>query len=370
MPEAKVTPLDAEQTIIRYDRSSWIQAGTDDFTLPPAQNPDMFLQLNNILPPATNVLLRRFGYRFFDPSLDTGPYGSDEAVGGPFTYSPGYFNYTVSNTFSNESSVPFTYQPSFPSWNSGISWGTGIVPSIIADSNNNVERCVVGGMGHVGSAPTWATSPIGAITSDGSGSPVEWYLVKYGVTKGDMIIAYITSAPHGTTGTVTVSGVTDSNGNTWTPLAPTQSYQIGSMTFLAQNAWCTFSNADIPYGTALTITANFTSAADSVIVFAQFSNLLPRVQPVAQGNFTGVTSWSSGSQSIDSHTALITLSGAGLTETVSAPFTFVAGFSGAGNIQIGFYAPGISGTYPDAWTSGTACNAVSSLIALPLALLP
>jgi len=79
MPEYRTTPQKIEDNqLYRYYRNQWLLAGTDNFTAPPAQNQDMFEQLINILPPATNTLKRRFGYRNLFPSVDSGGIGGDE----------------------------------------------------------------------------------------------------------------------------------------------------------------------------------------------------------------------------------------------------------------------------------------------------
>ena len=73
MPQAQTKPQRLEDNqVYHYYRQEWLAAGVDNFTLPPAQNQDMFELLTNILPPATNVLKRRFGYKLFTPQLDTG----------------------------------------------------------------------------------------------------------------------------------------------------------------------------------------------------------------------------------------------------------------------------------------------------------
>lgn len=73
MPEAKITPIDIEDNAVyRYARETWLLGGVDNYTNPPAQNQDMFIQLTNALPPATGVFLRRYAYRTFFPKLDTG----------------------------------------------------------------------------------------------------------------------------------------------------------------------------------------------------------------------------------------------------------------------------------------------------------
>jgi hypothetical protein len=61
-----------ESALYRYARKNWVTCGVDNYTAPPAQNPDLFELLTNILPPATGVLRRRWGYRAFAPTLDAG----------------------------------------------------------------------------------------------------------------------------------------------------------------------------------------------------------------------------------------------------------------------------------------------------------
>lgn len=68
-------PLDVaqqESALYRFARKTWQDCGTDNYTAPPAQNPDMFELLLNVLPPQTGVLRRRWGYRAFAPTLDSG----------------------------------------------------------------------------------------------------------------------------------------------------------------------------------------------------------------------------------------------------------------------------------------------------------
>ncbi len=73
MPESKTIPQKVEDDqLYRYYRDQWLQAGTDNFTQPPAQNQDMCDKLINVLPPASNTFLRRFGYSPFGPKLDSG----------------------------------------------------------------------------------------------------------------------------------------------------------------------------------------------------------------------------------------------------------------------------------------------------------
>jgi hypothetical protein len=73
-------PLDVseqENVLYRFARKTWQTCGIDSYTAPPAQNPDMFEILNNILPPQTGVLRRRWGYRAFAPIYDQGGVNGD-----------------------------------------------------------------------------------------------------------------------------------------------------------------------------------------------------------------------------------------------------------------------------------------------------
>ena len=72
MPESYMRPVDDEDIVFKYGRSSWRAAGIDNFSIAPNQPEDAFQQLTNILPPMTNVIQRRFGYATFVPRLDTG----------------------------------------------------------------------------------------------------------------------------------------------------------------------------------------------------------------------------------------------------------------------------------------------------------
>lgn len=78
MADARITPLKVNEPegTYRYTRAMWEEAGVDNHILPPAQDPDKFEALSNIMPPATNILKRRWGYRPFRPQLEQG--GGDE----------------------------------------------------------------------------------------------------------------------------------------------------------------------------------------------------------------------------------------------------------------------------------------------------
>jgi len=73
MPETNITAVRVQDNeLFRNTRISWGMAGVDNFTQPPAQDADAFTVFLNLLPSATGVLLRRYGYRVFLPILDSG----------------------------------------------------------------------------------------------------------------------------------------------------------------------------------------------------------------------------------------------------------------------------------------------------------
>lgn len=69
--------------------------------MPPNQNPDKFIQLNNVLPPITETFQRRWGTSSFDPKLDSGANVNDDKGSTVFTF-------PASNLFSYENQVANT----------------------------------------------------------------------------------------------------------------------------------------------------------------------------------------------------------------------------------------------------------------------
>jgi hypothetical protein len=80
--EAQIIPLHDEDIIAKYSRTRFTAAGMDDFTEPPTQNPDLFMQLINVMPPITGVFVRRWGYRYFEPKLDADASPTDDSLNG------------------------------------------------------------------------------------------------------------------------------------------------------------------------------------------------------------------------------------------------------------------------------------------------
>lgn len=69
MAEFQNIPIDINPTASRYTRTSFYAAGQDDYTAPPAQDPDSFVQLWNTAPVTKGPLSRRFGYKTFATGL-------------------------------------------------------------------------------------------------------------------------------------------------------------------------------------------------------------------------------------------------------------------------------------------------------------
>lgn len=79
MSEMQFNPVNVQDNqAIRASRSSFRDVGIDNFTQPPAQDPDHFLQLLNVQPPEKGILQRRWGYRPFNPKVDTGATVDDD----------------------------------------------------------------------------------------------------------------------------------------------------------------------------------------------------------------------------------------------------------------------------------------------------
>jgi len=348
MPEAKVIPYEVQGNLYRYDRNSWLQAGIDDFTVAPAQNPDAFLQLTNILPPATGVLLRRFGYRFFNPALDNGAnIDSDEVLNGPIpTFMTPLFSYSQTVLFGNSLlSLTTNFQPTFGTWQGNHVYQAG---TSIVDSNGNVQQVVVGGTSG-GITPTWGVT-VGAHTIDGG---VTWNAKIYAISIGDTIFIPINlnagSVPHVTT-------ITDSAGDTWGSITALQS--IGSSGSF--QVWATRVSANVPYGTPLSITLNFSAVTFSgnQLNIIQWSNLGIKTLPSVQANGTAAT-WSSGSISVPASTALFSASLDGNAQTPNAPWT-------GQETMFAYYIPGTGGTFSDSWNSNAGSTPwFSNLFAYP-----
>lgn len=79
MPEFQAQPINVQDhQNVRVARSTFRDVGVDNFTQPPAQNPDAFEVLDNVLPPMQGVLQRRWGYRPFVPKIDAGVSVTDD----------------------------------------------------------------------------------------------------------------------------------------------------------------------------------------------------------------------------------------------------------------------------------------------------
>ena len=69
MPETIVRPSHSNPRALTLERASFYDAGVDNFTKPPAQNPDAFETLENVEPIVDNRLNRRRGYTLFSNPL-------------------------------------------------------------------------------------------------------------------------------------------------------------------------------------------------------------------------------------------------------------------------------------------------------------
>lgn len=79
--EAIILPLRKEPNVLyRYSRNRFLAAGIHNFDQPPAQDPDRFEILLNVMPTLTGVIQRRWGYRIFQPKLDSGASPTDDSL--------------------------------------------------------------------------------------------------------------------------------------------------------------------------------------------------------------------------------------------------------------------------------------------------
>src|SRR6516225_4273721 len=80
MPESQIVATREEQkyypfaSIFKWVRKSFWTAGQDSYTMPPAQDPDLFTQLTNTEPVTRGVLQRRRGYSLFSLQAPSLPY--------------------------------------------------------------------------------------------------------------------------------------------------------------------------------------------------------------------------------------------------------------------------------------------------------
>jgi hypothetical protein len=337
-----------------------LEAGVDDFTVPPAQNPDMFLKLQNILPPASNVLLRRYGYRFFNPALDNGTtISSDELTGsGPMLPQPYYraLITTQNQGVALGNSHTFTV---IPNGASGWPFNTPVALGFeILDSNGHLQRCIVAGTTNSSGAPTWGLTP-GSITTETTG--VTWLNVFYSINIGDTIIVSLQQAANGV---ATITGIVDSLGDTWSPLFSPQSIVVFGNT-ITQSGWSTIATQNVAVGGSFTITPSWTGATNLSWSVSVFSNVGSVVGSAANTGLSSST-WSSGSLGVVKNTVALSFEVAQFSAGVAAPFTVV------NNPNVGIQLPQnvafdiitTSGSLADSWTQGGSGPFASTLVLL------
>ncbi len=189
-------PVDDEDIVFKYGRSSWRAAGIDNFSIAPNQPEDSFQQLLNILPPMTNVIQRRFGYATFVPRLDTGVATGSDTIpqnalyGANFDGEAGYVYTSKSPTWNYANpvvSVEFWFETNsvnggyFISFNEDMQITAGDVEifGIYMNANGNV------GVGLFNGATVELSALTTATYNDGTGHMVDVVL------NGSSLVVYI-----------------------------------------------------------------------------------------------------------------------------------------------------------------------------------
>ena len=270
-------------------------------------------------------------------------------------YGVSYSNYHAGPFTATSTTLSCAVDPTFSSWTAHNPYS---VATIILDSNGNVQRCTTAGTSGA-THPIWATN-VGGLTLDGSGNLVWTCLGAFQISVGDTLIALVSLDPDPGPAPNAVSSFMDDQGNTWNPLTLVQNFFNAGGRHQTIQAWYAVSVSDVAYGTALNLTINFPLSAASVSLVS-FSGL-GAVTHSVQDSGSAAMSWSSGSLNISANEVLFSFSGANFTQSVSSPFTVIAGASGGDQTAIAYYNPGSAGTYSDTWTAGSSSNWTSSLV--------
>jgi len=267
-----------------------------------------------------------------------------------------YFNVANSYTGTHLGGQTIVFGQSVSGWASTHTYAAG---TLIVDPNGNVERVVIGGVS-AGSAPTWPTSGIGTLTTDGG---VTWSFVKYLISVGDAIVISTDIEQSGL-----ISIITDGSGNTYFSVTGPQTEPTSTTN---TDVWMAIAKANIAYGSTLSITLSWGTGQTYGVQITTFSNILAPDQSAVLNTTTGTT-WSSGTITTTEATALLSVSFTSNSNanTVAAPFTIVSDDSpsGSGQIsQVGFASEPTPGAYSDLWTSVAGSSPVTvSLIAFPV----
>lgn len=181
MPEStanfsKTPPYYPTSGPYEFYRNSWFQAGVDQFTQPPSQNPDSFTELTNILPPITNTLKRRFGYATFIPKLDTGLSENSDQVsltalyGASFDGESGYVSTANSISLSQNPtiSIEFWFETSTTAGGYFVSHNAS--STALASSDTQYLGVFMKADGTIGAGFANNTVPDISLTSDTSAS--------------------------------------------------------------------------------------------------------------------------------------------------------------------------------------------------------
>jgi hypothetical protein len=155
-------------------------------------------------------------------------------------------NASSENGGSGVSSGVTTFNPALPTWVASTGYVTG---QKIVDSNGHLQTAIIGGVSGPGAHPTWSLF-VGGETIDNT---VTW--VNGGspdvISVGDLIYVQVTThAP-------TTTGVTDSLGNTFTPVMNDSFFSQVSFDNFNMAVYQAFSTSALANGASYTITSTF-----------------------------------------------------------------------------------------------------------------
>lgn len=302
--------------------------------------------------------------------------GVEVSVTGTQSISPVSSNYNILagvqlNGNGTTSGTTPTITPVWAAWSASTSYTAQIVVAShagrILDSNGNIQTVIVSGTSKSGTHPVWATG-IGQPTTDGT---VTWRNDGSGaniINIGDVLLFWIYVQP---SSPATVTGVTDSLGNTWSAAAP--ALQAGGNLF---QLWYVVTAYAVANNTGFTISAAFSQTKNSGAA-CQFCTVTGVTAPLAQnsgaiGNLAGSdpNDISPGNLTIPAAALLVNaLYAANTGHAIPSGFISCGGAWGSGannsvicvdSVSAGTYNPVATG-FPDLTT-----QYATSLVAFPL----
>lgn len=286
------------------------------------------------------------------------------------TFVTPFYNISFQSSAINGVSGNFTWTPTLPGF---VGVNAYVVGQLLVDSNSNVQRVSKAGTSSL-SAPTWATSPVGAVTTDTNG--VQYTLVKYIFSVGDTIITAPSIDPSfngSSSGPFHITAITDSISDVWSSFYAVQQFSNSGGRHQTVQGWSAQIVSNVSYGSGITInyTTNGISSTQSQFYNAAFSRLGVAQTPNAQATGTSTVA-SSGSLSLTATQIAVSIEGAQGTSSLTGGSLFTPIFNGTGanGTQMAFYNPAAAGSVSDSWTAGVSTPWCSTLTAFEWGAIP